>query len=1466
MNRNYLCTLVLCIICVSKIFSQTALPPGIKTIIPPSPSVVALQKYGNIPVSPYTGVPDISIPLHTLKFHDITLPLSISYHASGIKVGEEASNVGLGWALNAGGVISRTIVGGDDFYSNTYFNTTSGAQDISDGYKPLVEIEYPLNYGVAATSTLAVVNPLGQTETRDLTSALQPGLQKVDFEPDLYNFNLPGLSGKFILKRNRTAVLEKQQNIDITVNATGDIWQIKSTDGFVYDFTQVENNHDLGSSVYRIDAVYLTKITSPTGHVVNLYYTVNTDNQIAPVSAYTQSQSVNVQNSVNVPFTVPSFGTVSQQSTGALYNSVRLNYIECDNQKIYFDFTNDRIDVNFDNKLNAVRVFTKNKQGVLSTAPLKTLNFGYDYFDGSIDSRYGSTDPTGIAPNYRLRLKLVSLTETGNYKGQVLANKPYKFTYYDGFSVSDPNKLPAKSSFARDHWGYYNGNINNSSLIPTYDNQVPTGTPYGYVGMIGNERDANGMYMQAFSLSDIQYPTGGKTHFDYEANECDEEKSLVNDNSVLPFKNTEIARPVYSVAWHYPDPQLPSFNALDANATIQHGTISYAVKLKAGGTSTSGVHLYLYRDTQNGTETAWDAIPNDDGQVHSGVLSKNDIPYGLSPGIYRFVVNVGGNTSVDLVEFRLTYKTKVSSVQTYTADNVGITNPTFSQAGGLRIKRIIDRDGVNPEQVKRYIYNYQEDRGAGLKTYSYGRRMSKPEYRYLQRSLMIYTLHIGDQTTHTPFQSEHLVRVSDSNIPLNGSAQGYVVGYDKVEVLEGEAGENGKSVYQYYNNPDVVSAYTWDGFPRQRPVNSNLSEQLNGSLLNQTDYRNSGVQFIPVKEVINQYADKPLKKNDVYGFTDVIPPNGEYDSDAGFLGYNYLPQTASSRLFSTYIILRSRQTYLSSTIERLFGQNNPLDVQQTTTNYFYDSNNHNFLTKQETFNSKAGKISSFISYPLDFTTLNTTEAISKGVANLKNKHVYNVPIETYTTKTSADGNTINTTSGTVTAFDNIKPLPATIYQLQSVTPVSGFTPLAINSTTTIKNGSYQPIASFSYDTYGNIIRQSRTNGPILGYQWGYNSELPVSEIKNAANDEFFFEGFEELAGATTGVAHTGNKFFTGAYTVSWTKPNARTYVISYWYRNTSGDWVFSNEQPYTASTYILSGGDAYDDVRIRPVDAQLTTLTFDPEVGITSTNDPKNLISTYEYNGLRRLVNIKNYQGDIDKHFEYHYTDESITPSVFFSVGMEKMLARSCTGGNVGSMVTYVVPPGKWTSAVSQAAADQLAMNDITNNAVNFANANSTCALPVYYSEAISKDFNKICSGSVINTVNYSIPFGKYTSNVSLSAANLTAKNDLDTNGQLMADNSMSCPTVYVTFTMRDLTGLGTYQAVFSGPNTLYFNMPAGNSTGQVPVGTYTVQVNAIGTQTKTFSLGGSVITGRTATFTNVVIQPGSSSLTLTIN
>ncbi|WP_124981831.1 hypothetical protein [Nonlabens xiamenensis] len=100
------------------VFAQQSSGPDVKTAPDfASPDVASFMKFEDIKTNLYTGVPDINIPLHTIRDGAISIPINLRYHAGGIKVEEEASLVGLGWNLNIGGHVSRRTNGRVDINS-----------------------------------------------------------------------------------------------------------------------------------------------------------------------------------------------------------------------------------------------------------------------------------------------------------------------------------------------------------------------------------------------------------------------------------------------------------------------------------------------------------------------------------------------------------------------------------------------------------------------------------------------------------------------------------------------------------------------------------------------------------------------------------------------------------------------------------------------------------------------------------------------------------------------------------------------------------------------------------------------------------------------------------------------------------------------------------------------------------------------------------------------------------------------------------------------------------------------------------------------------------------------------------------------------------------------------------------------------------------------------------------------------
>ena len=80
----------------------------------PSPEAAQMRRYMDHPVALNTGVLSVNIPLYTMSVGGYSLPITLSYHAAGIKADDEHCETGLGWSLLGGGCISRSVIGVPD--------------------------------------------------------------------------------------------------------------------------------------------------------------------------------------------------------------------------------------------------------------------------------------------------------------------------------------------------------------------------------------------------------------------------------------------------------------------------------------------------------------------------------------------------------------------------------------------------------------------------------------------------------------------------------------------------------------------------------------------------------------------------------------------------------------------------------------------------------------------------------------------------------------------------------------------------------------------------------------------------------------------------------------------------------------------------------------------------------------------------------------------------------------------------------------------------------------------------------------------------------------------------------------------------------------------------------------------------------------------------------------------------------
>ncbi len=439
-----------------------------------NPSTSSYNKFIDIPVSHYTGVSNISIPIYTINEGDISVPVSLNYHSGGFKVYEEASWVGLGWSLKAGGAITRQIRGYDDLkklsipsgrysrgdqYCTNFVDPTNSASDFQK-----FGCKFYNNYG----SPIGITEYLGNNE-----------------QHDIFYYNANGISGKFIIHDGKVRLLSKSNiKIDIITEDSNDLetctgFIITDTKGTKYYFDKEGEQSEVGSSFRESQVTdwYMTKIVSSTNFTIGFEYSSGS------VKTSDIPQEIYVENKKE-PI----------ESSNLYVNDTHLRKITFSTGYIQF-ITSSREDLidGLGKKLSQISIVNGINQ---------TYNLQYNYFK----SDNVNTDYT------TKRLKLQEIV-----KQVVGADKSIKWNMKYYGDENDPDlklRLPQKNSLMQDHWGYYNGksiNDQNSTLIPDI--------PGIFDDFKGANREADGAYMHACMLKSITFPLGYTTTFEYEPND-----------------------------------------------------------------------------------------------------------------------------------------------------------------------------------------------------------------------------------------------------------------------------------------------------------------------------------------------------------------------------------------------------------------------------------------------------------------------------------------------------------------------------------------------------------------------------------------------------------------------------------------------------------------------------------------------------------------------------------------------------------------------------------------------------------------------------------------------------------------------------------------------------------------------------------------------------------------------------------
>ena len=443
----------------------------------------------------FNGTPNISIPLYDISVGELNVPISINYNASGIRVNDIPTNIGSGWSLNAGGAITRKVMGG---MADEYSVNTSGPVSGSFGY---------LN---GATVKNLVQGSFAELDYfREITDR-----RRMDTEPDIFSYNLPGKSGKFIFSQEdnlKPFFIPFEPLKASYVYATGAL-AMTDESGINYQFNDKESStYSLQSTI--TSSWLLSNMTSSNAQdVINFNYsgpsyftqTFPNDNlTVIDAIPYTMCATVNTwvlpypysPSTGQLPSVLYNYNTISQKNLESIFFK---------NGKIVFQLAPEaRIDFGLTGLKNRMqKILVYNLTGTTYNL-VKEIDFYHSY-----------TSNNNTAASIRLKLDKLVIKD-----GNGINIQEYNFEYNN---PAGNYGLPDLNAKAIDYWGYYNGKFS-STLVPRTDiSYTPNTGGLSQTISVGaplyGSRNPDPTFMQAGILNKITYPTGGYSLFTYETN------------------------------------------------------------------------------------------------------------------------------------------------------------------------------------------------------------------------------------------------------------------------------------------------------------------------------------------------------------------------------------------------------------------------------------------------------------------------------------------------------------------------------------------------------------------------------------------------------------------------------------------------------------------------------------------------------------------------------------------------------------------------------------------------------------------------------------------------------------------------------------------------------------------------------------------------------------------------------------
>ena len=279
MKKNIVWILVL--LCSLRAYSQSE--SSLQRVNIKSPEVAALMKVGDIPVSLYTGVPQISVPIYEVKCGELRLPISLDYQGTAIQVNQEATWVGLNWLLNAGGMVTtrttQSSAGAPAKDWEFLYNKLNLREMYSDDFGRHYKMDGNHESGWKGSYGYNFFKCVFPPRTTDISTELYGHIiYNREGEAQSYSANFMGHHFDFIYHPLQKKFIVTGQDCKFKIEGgEAGITRITDADGIQYTFGIIEDNNPNAVNSALSNALinksyYLTQIKHPDGRVIVLNY------------------------------------------------------------------------------------------------------------------------------------------------------------------------------------------------------------------------------------------------------------------------------------------------------------------------------------------------------------------------------------------------------------------------------------------------------------------------------------------------------------------------------------------------------------------------------------------------------------------------------------------------------------------------------------------------------------------------------------------------------------------------------------------------------------------------------------------------------------------------------------------------------------------------------------------------------------------------------------------------------------------------------------------------------------------------------------------------------------------------------------------------------------------------------------------------------------------------------------------